>query len=247
MPTPFMHMALGQRLIADPDLSNAIRASLRQHWGAFLLGSIAPDARVSSGLRRAQTHFFEYAPKIEVPPAVRMLNDFPSLRHRATHGNLSQAVFVCGYAAHLSMDETWCVEMLFPHFHGGNPQKQFVYLHLLLGYLDQRDRASLGPDHYSALCAAQPDRWLPFMTDADLTQWRDIVANQLAPEGQSRTLEILGPRINLTSNQMSNAIDDPATMQEVWHNTPLATIHHIESAMYRGVRETVIAYFEDRL
>lgn len=247
MPTPFMHMALAQRLITDPDLSNAIRERLSQHWGAFLLGSIAPDARVSSGLRRAQTHFFEYAPKIEVPPAVQMLKVFPSLRHIATNGNLSQAVFVCGYAAHLSMDETWCVKMLFPHFHGGNLEKQFLYLHLLLGYLDQRDRSSLPSNQYPALRNALPSGWLPFIGDADLAAWRDIVANQIAPEGESRTLEILGSRINLKATQMADAIDDPATMQQVWQNTPLNIVSHIEEAMYQGVRETVTAYFEDRL
>ena len=42
MPTPFMHMALAQRLIADPALPGATRDLLRASWGTFLLGSIAP-------------------------------------------------------------------------------------------------------------------------------------------------------------------------------------------------------------
>ena len=45
MPTPFMHMALAERLIADPVLPAGLRDLLVSNWGAFLLGSIAPDAR----------------------------------------------------------------------------------------------------------------------------------------------------------------------------------------------------------
>ena len=68
MPTPFMHMALARRLIADPSLPTTIRDLVQSAWGAFLLGSIAPDARISSGLDRANTHFFEYQPVIDPPP-----------------------------------------------------------------------------------------------------------------------------------------------------------------------------------
>ena len=79
MPTPFMHLAFAQRVIDDSALPMAYRETLTapENWGAFLLGSVAPDARVSSGIRRADTHFFEYTPTIPVPPFTVMLERFP--------------------------------------------------------------------------------------------------------------------------------------------------------------------------
>jgi hypothetical protein len=85
MPTPFMHMALAHRMSIDPLVPTDIRSALQSHWGAFLLGQIAPDARVSSGLQRAQTHFFDYGPVIDPPATRAMLTKHPDLRCAHIH------------------------------------------------------------------------------------------------------------------------------------------------------------------
>src|SRR5579859_4145119 len=115
MPTPFMHMALAERLIVDFTLPRPVCDVLSANWGAFLFGSIAPDARVSSGLQRADTHFFEYSPRVEPPPVAAMLNAHPQLRRPALAED-AHAAFIAGYATHLAMDAVWCTELFFPMF-----------------------------------------------------------------------------------------------------------------------------------
>src|SRR5438876_11109177 len=118
MPTPFMHIAFAQRMIADPIVPDSVRATLHADWGAFLLGSIAPDARVSSGIERANTHFFEYQPVVEPSAISAMFSRFPELTHPAL-SDATHAAFVAGYAGHLVMDQVWCTDFLFPVFYNG--------------------------------------------------------------------------------------------------------------------------------
>lgn len=247
MPTPFMHIALADRLIADPELPSSAYDTLRQAWGAFLLGSIAPDARISSGLARSATHFFEYTKPLDLPPACKLLSAFPMLRCSALTDS-AQRAFVAGYAAHLAMDAVWFTEML-PHFSGdwAPPAQRVILLHMLLGYLDAQDRLRLAADDYLALKRATPKAWLPFISDADLTAWRDLIADQLAPNAPSRTLEILGDRIRMTAAQMQAFLANEAEMRLLWQNIPPNLIEAVNAAMYASVRETVRAYFADQL
>jgi hypothetical protein len=249
-----MHMALVNRLIDDASLPAASRTLLRSAWGAFLLGSIAPDARVSSGISRVDTHFFEYTPTIDPPPASAMLNRHPSLRRSALNdeNEVAKAVFVAGYAGHLAMDEIWCVDMLFPHFihwNGWDSQASaMLTLHVLLSHLDERDLQLLPAGEHTHLLLAEPCRWLPFMPDEALRGWRDIVATQFPPAGASRTLEILGKRIGLSVENMTELLTSPARMDEiVWSNISADRLAVAEEAMYVAVRRTVIDYLEDSL
>lgn len=248
MPTPFMHLALARRLMHDPTLPDAVRQALGAAWGPFLLGSIAPDARVSSGMDRAATHFFEYRPVIDPPPATAMLRAYPVLRRSRLGSDTAHLAFVAGYAAHLAMDAIWCTDLLFAHFNDswGTPRGRWYYLHMLLGTLDQRDRQLLPDDYYNALAGAKPSGWLPFIPDPDLGQWRDLVANQLAPGAASLTLEIFGARINMRADEIAARMDDADYMAELWQNIPLTVIAEIERRMDDGVRRTLADYFEDR-
>src|SRR6266436_5852158 len=133
MPTPFMHMALAERLITDPVLPAGVRDLLVSNWGAFLLGSIAPDARVSSGIDRVGTHFFEYVPHID-PSAVQVM--------MMRHPELAGIPFFEG---------VW-----------GEQATKNLALHLLLSHMDQRDRQLLPANQYDDLASATPARWLPF-------------------------------------------------------------------------------------
>lgn len=249
-----MHMALVNRLIDDASLPTATRTLLRSAWGAFLLGSVAPDARVSSGISRVDTHFFEYAPTIDPPPATAMLHRHPGLRRSAVvnENDKARLAFVAGYAGHLAMDEIWCVDMLFPYFvhQNGwtNSASAMLALHVLLSYLDERDLKQLPDGEHEHLVSAEPRDWLPFMPDDALRGWRDIVAAQLPPAGASRTLEILGKRIGMTVEDMTEFLASKTQMGEiVWANVPAERVAATEEAMYVAVRRTVIAYLDDSL
>lgn len=247
MPTPFMHMAFAQRLIDDPTDQGfePHRDLIVSNWGAFLLGNIAPDARVSSGLRRADTHFFEYESVITPPAMDAMLSAFPELR-RSTVQDDARAAFIAGYVAHLAMDEVWCTDILFPFFTklwDGN-FSSFQMLHICLGWLDARDLKTIPlATQYPALANATPDSWLPFMPDDAIRGWRDIVAGQIAPTGHSRTLEILGQRVAMSEAQMREFIESERAMNDyLWHNVPPATIAANDQRMADRARGNILAY-----
>jgi hypothetical protein len=244
MPTPFMHMALAQRLSRDPDLPPSARSLLMPAWGAFLLGSIAPDARLSSGMERADTHFFRYGAAIDPPAVTAMLRRYSSLRREAITDDI-RAAFVAGYAAHLAMDETWCVRLLFPYFMlEALPDRMWLF-HKLVGYLDRRDRAQIPADYYLLLKNTAPQGWLPFIDDAALIAWQSKVAEQLAPGGESQTMAILGRALGIKAADLAAAIDDEAQMQTVWSHISPETVAHIEAGMYSRVRETLTAYLSN--
>jgi hypothetical protein len=247
MPTPFMHMAFAQRLMADPVLPGEVRNLLDSAWGTFLLGNIAPDARVSSGISRADTHFFEYGPVIDPSPGTAMLTRHIDL-HRAAINNREKIAFVAGYLAHLAMDEVWCTDLLFPCFiqkprWESQPVSIFM-LHILLGYLDECDRQKLPDSDYDPLQTATPNAWLPFMSDEALVGWRDLIATQLAPGAESQTFEIFGKRIGLTAAEIAEFIHDETRMNSgLWEKLSPQQVELVGEAMYEAGRRAVLNYF----
>lgn len=242
MPTPFNHLRVAQRLLKDPDVPSGTRHLLQVERGAFLLGNIAADARVSSGLPRAETHFYQYdQPMIEHPWQV-MLSRYPIM---AT--NEAQQAFIAGYVAHLSMDELWTTEILLPLFFerewGIDRGYRFFMLNVLLAYLDERDYGHLEGWQADALFAARPDHWLPFIPDPDLCAWRDLVAQQLVNESQ--TLSILGARARRTPEEFRAVLDSPSKMQaDLWDNVPPDAVQQVERHMYTFAREQMLVYLE---
>jgi Zinc dependent phospholipase C len=240
-----MHLAFAQRMAADNALPMDVQTLIQTEPGAFLLGNIAPDARVSSGIRRADTHFFEYMPKVDPSPVTTMLTRFPELC-RSVVTSPAFAAFLMGYTAHLAMDLVWCEQLLFPQFMHGWPDDtlSFHMLHMLLAHLDERDYQLLNRAvQYPALAQATPDNWLPFMPDSALIDWRDLIAEQVAPTGKSLTTTILGQRIKMNGSEMQAFLDDPAKMDaSLWHNLPRAIVEQVEAAMNSQARETMISY-----
>jgi hypothetical protein len=237
-----MHLALAQRLIQDPELPPAMRDTLATGWGPFLLGSIAPDARVSSGIARTSTHFFEYGPVVDPSPVPNMLSLHPELRQIA---DVAKRAFIVGYVAHLVMDEIWCVDLLYPIFYRewGTPRDRFILLHMLLSFLDERDfGAILGTDQHLALATAQPTHWLPFLPDPDLVTWRNLIAEQIVPPGNNRTFEILGSRIAMQPHELAAIVHDTRQMSRLWTQLSPQVLSDVESAMYAGVRTAVRDY-----
>lgn len=240
-----MHMALARCLLSDPQLPRAAHDLLQAEWGAFLLGSIAPDARVSSGFDRVHTHFFEYGPVIDPPPVAAMLARHPDLRRPAIQDE-TRAAFVTGYVAHLAMDAVWCTAVLYPRFlHDDSwamPRTRSLLYHMLLGLLDQRDRSRLQDDDYRQLSSTAPDHWLPFISDEGLCGWRDAVASQIAPGASSLTLSILGQRIGMQASEMAAFVENEARMAPLWQAVPPTHLAAVEEATYSATRQAVTRY-----
>jgi hypothetical protein len=246
MPTPFTHLEIAQRLLADDAIPQSIRSALHDERPAFLLGSIAADARTESGLRREDTHFYHYERGIHDHPWRVMFQQHPSLQ---PPNSAAQRAFLAGYVAHLSVDEIWSLNMLGPHFAGREwaPRpKRFLMLHILLIHMDERDLHSLLPWQYPTLVQAAPHDWLPFMNDAILCDWRDFIGQQIESEGASQTLAVFGSRINRTPAELRAILESPQQMQsDLWQHITPSLLAEIEAQMYAHTREQLSQYWEE--
>lgn len=234
MPTPFTHLAAAQRLLDEPSLAPEHRELFRRELGAFLLGNVAADARNESGTPRAATHFYDYAQVItdETPWSI-MLRQNPELW---TPQDDAHAAFIAGYVAHLSMDEIWSRRMVGPHFverDWAERSHRWVMLHVILIYMDERDTGFLADWQADSLARAEPHLWTSFLTDTSLAHWRDMIADQLRPGGQSQTLEIFGARAKRTPEQLRALLDDPSEMySSLWQYIAPELLVEIEGEMY---------------
>ena len=243
-----MHLRAAHRFLHDADVPQSLRDELgsASHLGAFLLGNVAPDARVSGGLSRSETHFFEYAAKIEPNAPNAMLEAHPSLENAQGE----QRAFVAGYLAHVAMDVVWAEDMLFPNFYDrhdwADEITRYNMLHVLLCHLDARDYKQWDASFPDELAAARPDGWLPFLSDDDLAKWRDLVAEQICASCESQTVEVLGKRVRIGAEGLRDILDDPAKMQsEVWDYVPMTAIKQTEDHMYRAMVAQIMQYMVD--
>lgn len=247
MPTPFTHLNSAQQFLRDPRLPAEIYELLDAHRSAFLLGSVAADARVDSGAGRDTTHFYAYgAPIIKAPWRI-MLEMYPSLQHTT---DAAQRAFLAGYVAHLAMDTIWTVEMLGEYFvrrdWGESQQMRFVMLHVLLITMDERDERKLEAWQAPTLANAVPQGWLPFMSDSVLAHWRDLIAEQIMPGGVSRTLEIFGGRIRKTPAELRAILDVPQIMtRDLWAHVPPDDLAQIEARMYEDALAQMLLYLAE--
>jgi len=246
MPTPFTHLEIAQRLIDDEALPQSIRDYIRSELGAFLLGNISADARVDSGSPRETTHFYSYNEKITRAPWRRMVEENKSLLspHSPEH-----RVFVAGYIAHLSVDEYWTRNMVGPHFFArewADRVERFYMLHIILSYMDERDLNKLDTWQPDVLCEAQPTHWLPFISDENLSNWRDLVQRQIIPSGVSQTLEIFGHRLGKPAQELRDFLDSEEKMQiGLWNNIAQSLLSQIEADLYQYAREQMLIYLQE--
>lgn len=248
MPTPFTHLKIAQDLLEDGQLQALYRDLLRRQLPAFQLGMIVADARVASGDGREVTHFYSYGSPISERPWRKMLRDHPCLRELRDEAHLA---FLAGYVAHLATDEAWALKMVRPRFWGRkwpgvDRRQKFFALHLILTVMDERDEALLQPWQAVSLSRCQPQDWLPFMSNAVLRQWRDLVAEQIRPNGNSLTLDIFGKRLNMDSAPIRAALDDPAAMDRyLWRHIPGALLAEVERQCYAFTRDQLAVYLTE--
>jgi hypothetical protein len=234
MPTPFSHLLFAQRLLDVRDCIDArFIPALQEELSAFLLGTIAADARVSTQMPRENTHFYVFGQPMVESPWRSMLHSYPELQAPQSP---SQRAFVAGYIGHLAMDEVWSLKMVGPHFFladWGSRDARFLMLHIILSYMDERDYELLEFWQAEALAQAAPASWVPFISDEDLAVWQHLIQNQLRPNGTSQTLEIFGQRVIRKPAELRAILDDPRQMQrQLWENVPQATLAEIEADMY---------------
>jgi hypothetical protein len=243
MPTPFTHLETSQRLLNDTQIPQHFRDRLNADRPAFFLGGVAADARVGSGAKREVTHFYDYSDPIHTSPWRVMVRQNPRLMQPQ---DLAHRVFVAAYVAHLSIDEVWSLRIVRPHFarrEWGNRMERFFLLHIILTYMDERDRARVNTATAEALCDAQPADWLDFLPDDDLRQWRDLIYEQIKPGGESQTLQIFSERINSTPEAMREILNSDEMMHaRLWQHIPKAFLAQVETACYRHARQQMLTY-----
>lgn len=248
MPTPFTHLAGALNLLDAPALPESYRRLLTTQRPAYLLGTVAPDARIEAEDSRAATHFYTYEEGIDTPPWRVMLRRYPSLRGV---GDPARQAFLAGYVAHLAMDEVWTRDMLGPHFAfgawGASRKERFFLLHLMLIDMDERDLAALAPSVAVALLAARPaDDWLPFMPGDVLTGWQRLIYDQVRPGGDSKTYEIFGGRVSREPDELRRlALDDAWMQAHLWDHVSRAVLADIEARMAAHALASLVAYLDE--
>ena len=247
MPTPFTHLEVAQRLLTDDALPDDLLTHINEHGPAFLLGSVAADARVAAAAGREVTHFYRYDIPITEHPWRVMLNDHPTLQQA---NSPAHRVFLAGYVAHLAMDEAWNLKLVRPEFVEKEWDKpraaRFLALHLILIHMDERDENHLESWQPATLSQAQPDCWLPFMSDEVLCTWRDFISEQISPDGISQTINIFGERLRIPAQELRTMSQDKDQLQaNLWDYVSQATLAHAETAIYYFLREQLCIYWEE--
>ena len=244
MPTPFTHLLVAQRLLVDSAVPDSHRGLIQSHRGAFLLGSVAVDAQAICGMKREETHFFYFDRPQEDDAWRVMLAQVPAL-HDARRDPDWRA-FLAGYVTHLSMDEIWSQDMTAPHFVArpwAAQMQRFLMLHVLLIVLDERDRSLLDESLMASLRDAQPRRWLPFLGDRVLRDWRDIITRQVTSGGVSETLDVYGSRLDKSPAELRAILDSPARMQaDLWDHVAPPLVAEVEAHMLDHARAQLLAY-----
>lgn len=252
MPTPFNHLRIAADLLAAPGLPPELRALLEAERPAFLLGNIAPDVQTLTGQPREATHFFP-VPLNSAPPALsRLFALHPTLA--APHQlPAAQVAFLSGYWAHLEFDQQWVHAIFEPVF--GPEQKwdsfaERLYLHnALRSYWDFGDLAALPAETASALSAARPAAWLPFVADGDLVRWRDVIADQLhTGTGAEGTLRVFAERMRVDAAGFGALVHSPAAMAErVFSHIAWEEVEHYRAHALAASINVLIDYWAGNL
>lgn len=224
VPTPFYHLSVAYEIGEHPALPVGIKDFLAENWSAFLFGKTAPDVQVVSRQSRQATHFYTVPPEGKTPAWERMFSTHPTL---ACPGRLppAQAAFIAGYICHLEADEAWLWDIFLPIFGPDATWETFrqrVYLHnVMRAYLDRRVLAHLPDGIGERMQAAQPHAWLPFVEDAYLVQWRDLVAGQLQPGAKIQTVEVFAGRQGVNVEDFYKLLNSEERMDaEIFQRLP---------------------------
>ncbi len=183
MPMLAVHLSIIQDIVDELDSDE-----LREHIGAALLGSTAPDRRVLTRESREVTHFFHLTEGGTGDGFRGMKKALPDLVSRSPEDDWALTAFLVGYASHLAADEAWIVNVYRPFFEndeylGAEPLKNI--LDRAMQYepeVDVRgDREQLMNWQKQIIASngiidAVPD---PFIAKSVLRDWSDFVAGRV--------------------------------------------------------------------
>ncbi|OAI38869.1 hypothetical protein AYO38_08730 [bacterium SCGC AG-212-C10] len=110
MPQIGLHMVIASQIADAGDVK-----LLRDHIGAFLLGSTSPDVRVMTRQDRKTTHFFDLNVMDPQDSIGGLFAEYPSLAD-PERLNAETRAWMCGYIAHLVMDENYINGVYRPFF-----------------------------------------------------------------------------------------------------------------------------------
>ncbi len=240
MPTPFYHLVVAEEVLVHPGLDAEVRERLQGARGAFLFGNTAPDVQTVSGQPREATHFFPVPPDPNHPAIPTLFAAHPELaRPRAL--DAARAAFVAGYLAHLRLDELWIAEIFAPYFGReaawGRDFRERLLLHnVVRTHLDQQDVPRLRGWASSQMRTARPRHWLPFTSDEHLVTWRDLLADQLAPDAPVRTVAIFAERMHVPPQVIEDLLLPEQLAERIWSHLPEERLRAFRA---QGVEETV--------
>lgn len=239
-----MHLHMAERIktaVSNPDHTHHyLYTLLAQSWDAFYLGNVAPDVQNINGMAREVTHFYHIPQRSQLPAYDEMLVQYAALA-QPDQMPPGQALFIAGYRAHLLLDQIWWREVAAPCFFRSDafadlPQRRLAHF-ILLSYLDARSLAALASSAGQTLAAATPHDWLPFVPDADLRRWRDMLADQLLPGAQPQTTAIFAARLGIPPERLVQNLQDVD-----WLNVHLfdkVPIDQIEASLTTAVSASI--------
>lgn len=242
MPTPFMHLHIAEQInqLAQQNSNGRLHQALAAEWPAFYLGSVAPDVNAISAIPRSGTHFYSMPPAQEEMAYPTMLAQYPQLKYDAAI-SAAQAMCVAAYSAHLMLDLIWLREVVYPFFYlpktlGDRQQRELTHF-ILLTYLDTIALNALPETAVITLAAAQSQQWLPFVDDAVLTEWRDLLVAQLTPGAPVKTVEIYAGRLGMSPDEFATNLQDPAWMQtQVFDKIP---VDQVQAILHTAVPQSI--------
>jgi hypothetical protein len=249
LPTPVEHLRVAEETLASGYLPESIRAKLDRDVnvrGAYFFGHIAPDVQVVSRQPRESTHFFSVPPTHPEPGFVRMLLAFPWMARPAAL-SAAQAAFLTGYISHLFLDEYWVREIFHPVFGQeqtwGSWHERLLLHNVLRAWLDRRDLNLLAGGVGALLCSAEPGAWLPFAADADLTRWRDLVADQFTPGAEIRTVEILAHRSRIAATDFRDLLEPRLMEERIFSRVSLESLNSFRERALARTLDLTAAYW----
>jgi hypothetical protein len=103
--------------------------------------------------------------------------------------------------------------------------------------------AGLPETAVSTLAAAQSKQWFPFIDDAILTAWQEMLVAQLQPGAAVKTIEIYAGRLKMSPAEFAANLQDPAWMQvQVFNKIPVDEVQQIlQTAVPRSI-ELISSY-----
>lgn len=220
-------------------------------WPAFYLGSVAPDYQTICGVPRYVTHFYKMPPLSESQGWRNFLGQYPEL-YPGNRLDSDQAAFIAAYLVHLYLDLKWHLDVVMPYFADmsivGDMNHGYL-LHLaFLTYLDNLAFHALANTAEADLSAADYDHWLPFASNEDINNWRQLLMQQLTAGGALQTVEIFAERLRMTPAEFGAKLNDPDWMgRELFSRIPAADIERRLRESIDVCLDLVEAYYCGRL